>query len=133
MALAAATVSVLGFAATSTPAYADYCKQWMFNGNYFFDQGNNLQLIFYGFNRTPSGTAALFKSGFFTVTRGPITGRLDGNHIYLHVNWDNGSVGTYDGNVNSVGHASGVTYNSKDHSYDGHWRTDGEFLCADAL
>lgn len=133
LAAAVATVSALGFTTTAPPAYADYCKQWMFNGNYFLDQGNNTWLVFYGFNRAPSGNAALLKGGLFSPTRGPITGRLDGNHIFLQVHWDNGSVGTYEGTVDSVGHASGVTYNSKDASGNGNWKTDGEFLCADGL
>ena len=128
MALAAAAISPLAFVTTYPPAYAAYCKQWIFNGTYFFGQSNNLTLVFSGFNRTPSGTAALLRAGIFTAMRGPITGRLDGNNIFLQVKWDNGTVGTYQGKVDGNGHASG-TYNSTDPSSNTNWSTSGEFLC----
>lgn len=116
---------------TATPAYAAYCKQWMFNGTYFFMQSNNLALVFYGFNRTPSGTAATI-SGPITRMRGPVTGRLDGNYIYMRVKWDNGSVGTYEGNVDAGGRARGITYNSADSSYNANWKSDKGFLCTES-
>jgi hypothetical protein len=83
-------------------------------------------------SRGGSGTAALTRSGFMTVTRGPIRGRLDGNNIYLQVNWDNGSVGTYKGNVDASGNAHGITYNSTDPSSNATWKTSGDFLCIES-